>query len=142
MRRRRFAGWLDYRSPLSREGWALSNPWVSSPANLVHKEFSVPSDTALRVSGKRSRSIATPSDAASVLYSQLSGTEPRVRCRERLSVTRTEVVYETLGTTIRAVMFSAAPVTAVELARCPSDADPRGKESEVAGSSTAAAEHN
>ena len=50
-------------------------------------------------------------------------------------------------------MFSAAPVTAVELARYPSDADVArqthrgktsdlGKESDVAGSSTVEAEHN
>ena len=52
-------------------------------------------------------------------------------------------------------MFSAAPVTAVEFARYPSDADPDvarqtyrcktfhlGKESEVAGSSTGETEHS
>ena len=63
--------------------------------------------------------------------------------------------HETLGSIIRAVMFSAAPVTAVELARYASDADPDvarlthrcktsdlGKKSEVAGSSTHETEHN
>ena len=67
----------------------------------------------------------------------------------------TEVVYETLGSITCAVMFSAAPVTAVELARYPSDAAPDvarqthgGKtsdmyeESEVAASSTVETEHS
>ena len=65
-------------------------------------------------------------------------TEPCVRYRESLSVMGTEVVYQTLGSIICAVMFSAAPVTAVELARYPSDADPdvprqthRGKKSDL-----------
>ena len=63
------------------------------------------------------------------------------------------MVYQTLGSIICAVMFSGAPVTAVELA--PSDADPDvarqthrcktsdlgEEESEVAGSSTGEAEH-
>ena len=65
------------------------------------------------------------------------------------------MVYETLGSIIRGVMFCAAPVTAVELARFSSDADPDvahqthrgktsdlGKESDVTGSSTVEAEHD
>ena len=56
-------------------------------------------------------------------------------------------VYETLGVIIRVVVLPAAPVTAVEIARYPSDADPDvarqihrrnptdlGQESEVARS--------
>ena len=78
-----------------------------------------------------------------------------MRHRERLSVMGTEMVHETLGSIICAVMFCAAPVTAVELARYPSDADPDvarqthrrktsdlRKESEVAASSTVETEHN
>ena len=46
-----------------------------------------------------------------------------VSTRERLTISGAEVVYDTVGGVVCVVMFSAAPVTAVEFAWYPSDAD-------------------
>ena len=120
--------------------------------NSRRKESSVSSATALWPLGKRSLSKGTPSDAVSVSAPQLKNL--REHPRERPTVSRAEVVYETFGGVVCVVMFSAVPVTAVDFAWCPSDADfdvaclthrcktsDLDQESEVTGLSTGEAKH-
>ena len=92
--------------------------------NSRRKESSVSSATALWPLGKRSLSKGTPSDAVSLSAPQLKSLRSEhVSTRERPTVSRAEVVHETFGGVVCVVMFSAVPVTAVDFALCPSDAD-------------------